>query len=384
MQKLERSLVRIDMPDEDTLFLRNVPSMSDCFNKSHTNLLVKRAGAGVLFLVCVDEDLEYKGRDRGLARAFTAAHKQQGWRVIFVEQGAEADFQRAVERALDCLGFDREEPILTTKEVCTQSCPQGNLLASFGKNLSEACGAELEPTVGRETEVNEVVSALLQWQPKFTIITAKSGVGKTNLLYGVARKLREPRPELQLASVDLASLFAGTMFDAERESLFSTLLNEATGSPHTVLAIEHLEIALIGQVPHANVHLANALDHGAKLIGTATSTFALDSTLLERRAQIVNLPEMDWKETEKVLLALRGQIESHHCVYLDEDLIPAIVETASPLEGFFPAKAIALLDAAAGIVVLSGQAEVRLPDIHLAAARFREDREYPTLITAEN
>ena len=384
MQKLEQSRVRIDMPDDDTLFLRNVPSMIDCFNKPRTNLLVKRAGAGMLFLVCVDEDLEYNGKDRGLARAFTAAHKQQGWRVIFVEQGAKADFQRVVERALDCLGFDGEEPVLSSPDVCEKPSPQGNLIANFGKNLSDACGAEVEPTIGRETEVNEVVSAILQWQPKFTIITGKSGVGKTNLLYAVARKLGERHPELELASVDLAGLFAGTMFDAERENLFSTLLHDAIGSPDMVLAMEHLEMALIGQVPHANVHLSNALDSGAKLIGTSISTFPPDAALLERRAHLVNLSEMDWKETQNVLLALQGQIESHYGVHVDESLISAAVKTARPLEGFFPAKAIALLDAAAASASFSGHTQVRAQDIHLAAARFREDGDYPTLIAAES
>ena len=71
--QLNHFKVRIDSPDEDTLLLRNVPADGRCFSKARTSVLVKRPRAGLPFLVCVDEDLEYMGSDRELARAFAAA-----------------------------------------------------------------------------------------------------------------------------------------------------------------------------------------------------------------------------------------------------------------------------------------------------------------------
>jgi hypothetical protein len=70
---LKQLKVRVDKPDDDTLLLRNVPADSRWFNKAQTSVLVKRPRAGLPYLVCVDEDLEYLGPDRQLARVFTAA-----------------------------------------------------------------------------------------------------------------------------------------------------------------------------------------------------------------------------------------------------------------------------------------------------------------------
>ena len=142
LKKLKRSHVRVDAPDGDTIFLRNVPPSGGCFNKSHTNLLIKRARTGLPFLICVDEDLEYTGADRSLRRAFTAAHKQQGWRVLCMEQDARADLQRVVERALDLLGFDRREPVLDEQQDAPEKgAARDGLLSSFGTEISEMSAA---------------------------------------------------------------------------------------------------------------------------------------------------------------------------------------------------------------------------------------------------
>ena len=85
--QLNHFKVRIDSPDEDTLLLRNVPADERCFNKARTSVLVKRPRAGLPFLVCVDEDLEYVGSDRELARAFSAGDRQQGWLVVTAGSG---------------------------------------------------------------------------------------------------------------------------------------------------------------------------------------------------------------------------------------------------------------------------------------------------------
>src|ERR1017187_8850507 len=83
--RLRQLKVRLDNPDEDTFLLRNVPADARCFSKPRTSVLVKRPRAGLPFLVCVDEDLDYVGPDRDLARAFAAADCQQGWRIVSAE-----------------------------------------------------------------------------------------------------------------------------------------------------------------------------------------------------------------------------------------------------------------------------------------------------------
>jgi ATP-dependent Clp protease ATP-binding subunit ClpA len=370
-KRLKQLRVRIDATDSDTLFLRNVPARKDCFNKSRTNLLIKRPGAGLPFLVCVDEDLEYTGADDHLLRAFTAAHRQQGWRVIYLEPETQEDARAAVENALRVLGFDGEEPVLghALDDVQPHDA-QGRLLSSFGTDLSEQVnGGEPEQTIGREDKIEEVVSAQLQWQARLSVIVGKSGVGKTNLLYGVARKLSEFHPPRRVVAVDLGVLMAGTLFDSERENLLSALLREAHASPDTMLVMEHLELALSG-VPRGPWLLAQAVDQGLKLIGTVLDARGLDVEPLARRIQKVELTEPWPEEMAEMLLILRDRIARHHRVRIDDSIVCAAIENARWITGCLPARAINLLDAAAVKAAMGGRHEVSLSDIYYCVSMF--------------
>src|SRR5688572_12444926 len=101
---LKQLNVRIDSPDADTLLLRNVPADSRCFSKPRTSVLVKRPRAGLPYLMCVDDDLEYFGPDHDLARAFAVADRQQGWPVVSAGPVVYPEAEDAVEQALAVLG----------------------------------------------------------------------------------------------------------------------------------------------------------------------------------------------------------------------------------------------------------------------------------------
>src|SRR5271157_2928277 len=109
--RLKQLKVRIDNPDDDTVLLRNVPADSRCFSKPQTSVLVKRPRAGLPFLVCVDEDLEYVGPDREMARVFAAADRQQGWRVVSAGSGVYPQAEDAVQQALAMLGATGEADV---------------------------------------------------------------------------------------------------------------------------------------------------------------------------------------------------------------------------------------------------------------------------------
>jgi ATP-dependent Clp protease ATP-binding subunit ClpA len=371
-ERLKQLRVHVDVPDGDTVLLRNVPANDRFFNKPRTNLLIKRPREGMPYLICVDEDLDYTGTDSALARAFVAGHKQQGWRVLFVGHDARADIQRVIEEALGAVGFDGREPELKPPAATAESGSQCKLLASFGIELSADAGAE--PTIGREEKIEEVVSSLLQWQVRLPLIVGESGVGKTNLARAVTRKLKRCRPQFKVMSVELSAVMAGTLFDSERESLLIALLKDVSDQPETVVVLEHLEMALMG-VPRGYLLLGEALDRDARLIGTTLpgylSRFEIEP--LTRRLQVTELIEMSMSETGEVLVTLRDRIAVHHHIAIQEALLDTVIETALPLPGHFPAKAISLLDAAAARSVLAGESELSLFDVYTAAARFREE-----------
>ena len=371
-ERLKQLRVHVDVPDGDTVLLRNVPANDRFFNKTRTNLLIKRPRQGMPYLICVDEDLDYTGSDSALARAFVAGHKQQGWRILSVGHDTRANIQRVVEEALVAVGFDGREPELRPPARSEEPKKvQGKLLEIFAVEVSP--GADVEPTIGREERIEEVVSSLLQWQVRLPLIVGESGVGKTNLVHAVTRKVNECRPDYKVMSVELSAVMAGTLFDSERESLLIALLKDVSDQPQTVVVLEHIEMAMIG-VPRGHLLLGQALDGGARLIGTTLPGYLsrFEIAPLIRRLQITELSEMSMSETGEVLLTLRDRIALHHHIAIEEALLNKVIETALPLTGHFPAKAISLLDAAAARAVLAGEGELSLFDVYTTAAKVRE------------
>jgi ATP-dependent Clp protease ATP-binding subunit ClpA len=369
--RLKELGVRIDVPDGDTVLFRDVPINERFYNKARTNLLVKRPQAGMPFMVCVDEDLEYSGGSAELARAFAGSVKQQGWRMLLLGQGSQSDLQETVNGALRLLGFEGNEPALPPPAVALKVIEERGLLTRWGINLTrQAADGKAEPTVGREEEVEEVVSALLRWgQARLPVIQGPSGVGKTNLLHAAAHKLRTCRPDLNLVALDLAAVLSGTLFDAERENLLTALLKEALAAPDTVLALEHLELALAGQGP---LLLTQFLDAGARLVGTLLPEHLsrVQWAPFARRLHLVPLSEPTPSETAAVLEALRPRVAEHHRLAIDASYVNACVKAAQPLAGCFPAKAVTLLDAAAARAALAGATELSLDDLYGAAGRW--------------
>lgn len=369
--KLKDSGVRIDVPDADTAVFRDVPLKDDLFNKTCTNLLVKRPRAGVPFLIYVDDDLEYTGGDRVLTRAFAGSLRRDGWRALRLGDASHQAFQPAVESALTVLGFDGRQPGADSSARCAKT-DGGELLAGFGTDLTQlAKEKRQEPTVGRDEEIAEVVSCVLRWgQRRLPVIVAESGAGKTNLLHAAAAKFLECRPDLKVLSLSLGHVLAGTFFDADRDSVLEKLLREAELSPNTIVAMEHLELT-IQRTPHGPALLVQSLDSGARLIGTTLPWHvpALKAPPLARRLHPVELPEPEPADAVAILSLLRDRIAGHHRLEIDDTCVRLCVTLAQPLEDHFPAKAIALLDAAAARVSLSGGSVLGADDVYFAASQ---------------
>jgi ATP-dependent Clp protease ATP-binding subunit ClpB len=369
--RLKRLKVRVDKPDADTLVLRNVPADGRCFNKPQTSVLVKRPREGMPFLVCVDEDLEYCGPDPGLARAFAAAGRSQGWRVVTAAAGVYEQAADAVEQTLDLLGSNgRSDPAAEPRQPAP---PAPGLLGRFAVNLTaELRAGAARPTVGREEQAEQVATSVLAWQRRLPVVVGPPGVGKTNLIYRVARQLDEVRPEWEVLSLDLTSVLAGALWEAEREKLLNAALEEAPRG-QAVLVLERLELAVMTS-PMAPWLLASALDRGVRLAGTSLPGFIdkLARGPLARRIDTVDLGELAREDTAQALAQLNEKIAEHHGVMIEAETVDAAVARSLSLAGNLPDIAIALLDAAAARAALHRQATVTLCDFYLAASRMKE------------
>ena len=152
---------------------------------------------------------------------------------------------------------------------------------------------------------------------------------------------------------------------------WAALMQEALDSRETLLALEHLE--LVTAAPQGRLLLSHALDEGVGLIGTMLPAYlrALAPDPLARRVHVVELAEPTTADTIAILSAVRERIAPHHNVEVAEAHVPTCIRAAAPLPGTLPAKAIAVLDAAASRAALSGTKAVSADDIYFAASRGR-------------
>lgn len=363
---LEAMSVAIEVPDRNTVVLRNVP-VGPGFNKEATSVLVKRLRGGRPLLICTDDDLRYVGGDRRRARVFEGEVRREGWQVLYLGPRPPSDVQGAVRGALAALGTGGSPGAAAEAE----SSPPG-LLDRFARDLSDSV-RELPrcPLVGREEELAQVVSCVLRWsEARLAVIAGEAGVGRTRLVEAVAEKLADGESERAVLGVDLAGPLSGALFEADRETRLAELLEEAAARPKVLLALEHLELAL--SLVHGAMLLSQFLDRGGALVGTTLPRYVrgLRHGELTRRVQVVGLEELSARETLEVLGVVRERMASHHGVEIGSAALPTCVKAAGALRGRYPAKAVALLDAAAARAALGGTPVVGADDVCFAARSF--------------
>lgn len=374
--RLRQQRVQVRASDPETIVLRNVPANAQFFNKARTNLIVRRPGQGMPYLIGVDEDLQYTGQDVTLAKAFAGGTTQQGWRVVFIDPRPQADFPLVVEDALRAVGFEGVEPRWSTPTSDTAPGPAG-LLARFGTDLAgnqDPGGSSA--TVGRTETLAEIVSALLQWRPRLPLIAGSPGVGKSHALKATARILRAHGPSWRVTRIDLGQLFNGTLLEAERENLLAAILDEAAAGAGRVLALERLDLA-ITETRHGPLALARAVEAGGCIAGTTLPMFLplFDRPPLARHVQPVRIAPLTIDDTCHVVRAALGSLTAHHRVRIDGALVPEVVSRAAMLTGHLPGRALALMDAACARARVCGAPEVDLLHVCIAASAFGDSEE---------
>src|SRR5207249_7739184 len=106
------------------------------------------------------------------------------------------------------------------------------LLDQFGRNLTKlASDGKLDPTIGRETEIERIMQILSRRQKNNPVLLGEPGVGKTAIVEGLASRIANGQvPELlkgkQIYSLDLAALVAGSKYRGEFEERLKKVMKE--------------------------------------------------------------------------------------------------------------------------------------------------------------
>ena len=233
-------------------------------------------------------------------------------------------------------------------------------LDQFASDTGRSSGDSL---VGRENEIDRLLTILSRRTKNNPLLIGEPGVGKTALVAELARRIAADRvPSVlsgkRILTLDLALIVAGTNFRGEFEARLKDIINEAKENPDIILFIDEIHTLVgagnaTGSLDAANI-LKPALSRGdIRCIGATTFSeykrHIEKDPALERRFQPLVVREPDAEETRHILETVKTLYEEHHRVTISSDIIALTILLAdrSMPDRFFPDKAFDILDEAA-------------------------------------
>ena len=240
-------------------------------------------------------------------------------------------------------------------------------LDQLGVDLTKAArDGKLDPTVGREKEIQRVTQILSRRTKNNPVLVGEPGVGKTAIVEGLAQRIagNDVPGTLQnkrLVTLDMGALVAGTKYRGEFEERLKKVVEEITKSGNCVLFIDEVHTIVgagsaEGAVDAANILKPSLARGELQTIGATTlddyRKYVERDPALERRFQPVRVEEPSVEETVEILKGVKGKYEEHHQLDITDEAVQEAATLAARYisDRFLPDKAIDLIDEAASRV----------------------------------
>jgi type VI secretion system protein VasG len=248
-------------------------------------------------------------------------------------------------------------------------------LDRFSQDLTaKAKAGEMDPVLGREDEVRQVIDVLMRRRQNNPILTGEAGVGKTAVVEGFAQRIASgdvppPLKGVKLCVLDVGLMQAGASMKGEFEQRLRSVIDEVQSSPTPIILFIDEAHTLIGAGGQAGTGDAANLLKPALARGTlrtiAATTWSEYRQYIEkdpaltRRFQPIMVNEPDVATAAIMLRGLVGPMEKHHKVRVTDEAIVAAVNLSNryiPARQL-PDKAVSLLDTACARVAISQNAK---------------------------
>ena len=237
-------------------------------------------------------------------------------------------------------------------------------LEQFATNLNvKAMQGNIDPLIGRDQEVERTVQILCRRRKNNPLFVGESGVGKTAIAEGLAKKIVDKEVPAILAestiyALDLGSLVAGTKYRGDFEKRLKGILKQLKKDKHAILFIDEIHTIIgagsaSGGVMDASNLIKPMLANGElRCMGSTTyqeyrGIFEKDHALA-RRFQKIDVNEPSIEETIDILKGLKSRFEEHHDVKYSQNALKAAAELSARYitDRFLPDKAIDIIDEA--------------------------------------
>ncbi|MFH1547021.1 MAG: ATP-dependent Clp protease ATP-binding subunit [bacterium] len=263
-----------------------------------------------------------------------------------------------------------------------------SVLDIFGQDLTDMARlGQLDPLVGREEELDEVINILSRRRKNNPVIVGEAGVGKTALVEGLAQKIVSGKvPEslrnTRIITLDISGVLAGSKMRGDLEEKMIAIINEVSNSPDIILFIDEIHNILgYGQIAGGGMDIAGilkpALVNGKfRCIGATTlvdyNRYFEDDVALSRRFQKIDIEEASVEDSIKILKKTRPLLENHHGVIITDEAIEYAVKLSDQYvsDRYLPDKAIDLMDEASAARRL--EIEGKYKDLSDAKKKYQE------------
>jgi ATP-dependent Clp protease ATP-binding subunit ClpC len=290
------------------------------------------------------------------------------------------DLEKAREYVMEYLGPDA--PVAekagtpssggggSTSEKSRTGRSQTPALDQFGRDINQlAIEGSLDPVIGRGAQIERAIQILCRRTKNNPVLVGEPGVGKTAIVEGLAQRIvahdvPEPLIDKRIIALDLAMVVAGTKYRGEFEERMKRIMQEIKASNGKIIVfIDELHTiigagAAEGAIDASNM-LKPALARGEmRCIGATTldeyRKYIEKSGALERRFQMVLVPEPTVEDAIEIMKGLRPRYEEFHGVKITDAAISEAVDLAQRYIAArqLPDKAIDLIDEAGSRVKL--------------------------------
>ena len=237
-------------------------------------------------------------------------------------------------------------------------------LNEFASNLNAlALEGRIDPLIGRAEEVERTIQVLCRRRKNNPLLVGESGVGKTALAEGLAkrivdREVPEVLADAVIYALDLGALVAGTKYRGDFEKRLKSVIAALKKQPGAILFIDEIHTIIgAGSASGGTMDASNLIkpllaSGEMRCIGSTTfqefrGVFEKDRALA-RRFQKIDIVEPTPAEAVQILHGLKSRFEEHHAVTYADDAIQAAVDLSVKHIGdrMLPDKAIDVIDEA--------------------------------------
>ncbi|QXO11380.1 hypothetical protein pEaSNUABM19_00234 [Erwinia phage pEa_SNUABM_19] len=259
---------------------------------------------------------------------------------------------------------EQEEKQSSRREPNRPSRESKRGIENFTTNLTAlASKGKLDPLIGRNVELEDLVQILSRKTKKNAALVGDPGVGKTQIIDGLAQRIidgnvPDSMKNVEILSLNMGAFTAGTKYRGEFEERVENLLSELKGRDDVILFIDEIHTIMgagassAGALDMSNM-LKPALSRGEiRVIGATTydeyRKHIEKDAALSRRFMKIDILEPSLAETRLIVDGLKATYEKFHSAQYSAEAISAVLELSEKFlqNKRFPDKAIDLLDAA--------------------------------------